>query len=189
MRLLSWLGKGQEVAYLVVIYGAPFSGKSSVARELARSFPGKSAVLSVDALLRDAIVVPGEDAASELEMVHMQTQLLTSNMLKNRYNVVVEGPFYFERDGVLYRHEPDLDHIVSLMRNLTQASLMVRLSGSEHAMRARAAAAHREDELEAAMRIEAAYRMHYGPRAVSFDTSDSQPSDIAAAIRNELLHE
>ena len=177
------------MAYLVVIYGAPFSGKSSVAAELARSLPGKSAVLSVDALLRDAIVVPDEDAVSELEMVHMQTQLLTSNMLKNHYNVVVEGPFFFLRDDVLHHHEQNIDHIVSLMRNLTQASLFVRLSASQDAMRQRAAAAQRESELEPALRIEAAYKNRYGPRALRFDTSESEPSDVAAAIRDELLHE
>ena len=177
------------MAYLVVIYGAPFSGKSRIANELARSLPGKSAVLSVDALLRDAIVVPDEDAVSELEMVHMQTQLLTSNMLKNRYNVVVEGPFYFQRNAVLHRHEQDIDHIVSLMRNLTQASLFVRLSASEDAMRRRAVAARRESELEAALRIESAYKNRYGPRALRFDTSETEASDVATVIRDELLHE
>ncbi|HEX5368448.1 MAG TPA: AAA family ATPase [Dehalococcoidia bacterium] len=177
------------MAYLVVIYGAPFSGKTSVANQLARSLPGKSAVLSVDALLRDAIVVPDEDAASELEMVHMQTQLLTSHLLKNRYNVVVEGPFYYVHDDVLYRRDQDIDHIVSLMRNLTRASLFVRLSASEEAMRARATAARRESELEPALRIDAAYKNRYGPRALRFDTSDTEPEDVAAAIREELLHE
>ncbi len=177
------------MAYLVVIYGAPFSGKSSVARELARSLPGKSAVLSIDALLRDAIVVPDADAVSELEMVHMQTQLLTSNMLKNRYNVVVEGPFYYVRDEQLHRHDQNVDHIVSLMRNLTQASLFVRLSASEDAMRQRAVAARREAELASALRIEAAYKNRYGPRALRFDTSATEASDVAAAIRDELLHE
>lgn len=177
------------MAYLVVIYGAPFSGKSSVARELAQSLPGKSAVLSVDALVRDAIVVPGDDPVSELEMVHMQTQLLTSNMLKNRYNVVVEGPFFFLRDEVMHRHEQDIDHIVSLMRNLTEAALFVRLSASEDALRQRAVAAQREAELEPALRIEAAYKNRYGPRALRFDTSNSDASDVAAAIRDELMHE
>jgi chloramphenicol 3-O-phosphotransferase len=174
---------------LVVIYGAPLSGKSSVAWELARSLPGKTAVLSVDALLSGAIAVPDEDVAAELEMVHLQLRLLTSNMLKNRYNVVVEGPFYYLRDDVLYRQEQDIDQIVALMRNLTQAALFVRLSASEKALRERASAAGRGGEIDAALRIEASYKSRYGLRALRFDTSEMRPGDVAASVRERLLEE
>ena len=80
---------------LAVIYGPPLVGKSAVAHALARSLPGKTAVVSLDHLLYGAIVTPDNDASAELEMVHIQIRLLVANYLKNKYHVVVEGQFIY----------------------------------------------------------------------------------------------
>jgi hypothetical protein len=80
---------------LVVIYGPPLAGKSSVAWELARRMGNKSAIVSGDGLLGGAIVVPDIDSLAELDMVTIQIKLMTANYLKNRYHTVVEAPFYY----------------------------------------------------------------------------------------------
>jgi adenylate kinase family enzyme len=176
-------------AYLAVIYGPPFAGKSSVARELARSIPGKSAVVSLDGLLRDSIVVPDENWAGELEMVHTQARLLVANYLKNRYHVVVEGAFYYEREGALQRYEQEIDQLVSLMRNLTYGSLVVQLGASEEELRRRAQAMGRDDDVAAALSIADVYKPRYGGQAITIDTSGQEAVDVANAIRARLLGE
>ena len=149
---------------LVVIYGTPLVGKTSLAWQLARSLPDKAVVVSVDALLGGAIAVPDADPSAELEMVHVQLRLLVANYLKNRYHAVIEGPFLFERAGALLSYEADLDQLVALMRHLAQQSLIVRLTASDEVISQRASAAGREAELAAALRVGHAYRTRYGER-------------------------
>jgi hypothetical protein len=129
---------GAVASYLVVIYGAPLSGKTEVAWQLARGLPGKTALISTDQLLDGAIVQGGADAYAELEMVHTQLRLLTANYMKNGYHVVIEGPFYHERDGVVHRFEQDIDQVVSLMRQMTQKALTVHLTADAAVLRRRA---------------------------------------------------
>src|SRR5262245_15019151 len=114
-------------SYLIVIYGAPFSGKTSLAWQVARGLSGKTAVLSVDHLVSGSIAVPDLDAAAELEMVHIQLRLLTANYLKNRYHVVLEGPFVFERDGRVFDYEAEIGQLIALMRQLVRESLIVQI--------------------------------------------------------------
>ena len=163
------------------------SGKSSVAWQLARSMPGKSAVVSVDQLLDGSIARPAGDAAAELAMAHIQVRLLVANYMKNGYHVVVEGPFYHERGGELHRFEQDIDQLVSLMRQMTQKALMVRLTASEAVLSSRASDAGRNQELPA--RIDALYKQRSGPRALTFDTGVTGIDEIADAIRERLLAE
>src|SRR5438445_4757363 len=111
---------------LILVYGPPFSGKTETAWAIARSLPGRSAILSADALLA-AIVNSSEDAEAELELVHVQLRLLAANYLKQRYHLVIEGPFLFDRGGRLMSYESHIDQIVALMRNLVSQSLVVRL--------------------------------------------------------------
>src|SRR6478609_7610902 len=132
---------------LVVIYGPPLSGKSSVAWELARRMDGKSAIVSGDGLLGGAIAVPDIDPLAELDMVAIQIKLLTANYLKNRYHTIVEAPFFYERDGDLYSFEPDVDQLVALMRQLTRRALMVRLDAPAETLTQRAEAAGRSSEV------------------------------------------
>jgi hypothetical protein len=174
------------MAYLVVIYGAPFTGKSTLAWELARSLPGKTAVVSTDQLASGSIAVPDADAEAELEMVHTQLRLLVANYLKNRYNVVVEGPFAFLRQGRLLSFESDIDQMLGLMRNLAPRPLVVRLDASEPVLRERAMAEGRQDDLEAALRIRGAARPRYGERFLSFDTVSMRPDEIARTVRDAL---
>lgn len=174
-------------SYLVVIYGAPLSGKSSVAWQLARSMPGKAAVVSVDQLLDGSIAQPSNDAMAELEMAHTQLRLLVANYMKNGYHVVVEGPFYHDRGGELHRFEQDVDQLVSLMRQMTQKALLVRLTAGGDVLSARAHDTGRDAELPA--RIDALYKQRYGSRALTFDTGVTGIHGIADVIRERLLAE
>src|SRR5258708_1093253 len=115
------------MADLVILYGPPFTGRNDVAWAIARSMPGRSAVVSADALLEGAIAVPWEDEAAELEMAHGQVRLLVAYYLKHRYHLVVEGPFLFEREGRVISYESHVDQLAALMRNLTLQSLIIRL--------------------------------------------------------------
>jgi adenylate kinase family enzyme len=164
---------------LIVIYGAPLAGKTTVAWELARSLGEKVAVVSADQLLSGSIAVSDADAAAELEMAHTQLRLMVANYLKNRYHVVVEGPFFFER-------EADIDQLVALMRHLAQRSMIVRLDVSEAVLAARAGATGREDELAAALRIRTAAKGRYGDRFRSFDSGSMSAIEIAASVRESL---
>ncbi|HEX5141809.1 MAG TPA: AAA family ATPase [Dehalococcoidia bacterium] len=171
--------------HLVVIYGAPLSGKSTLARELAAAFTDKTALLSVDRLAGDAIVVPDEDVFSELEMAHTQARLLVANYLKNRYNVVLEGAFFYERGGELHRYEQEIDQIVALMRNLARAPVLVRLSASEETLRVRAKDQGRENEVATALRISSEYKARYG-RWLDIDTSKMSVPEAVAELRERL---
>jgi predicted kinase len=165
---------------LIVIYGVPLSGKSTLAWELGRLLGTKTAVVSSDQLLDGAIAVPDTDHQAELEMAHIQLRLLVANYLKNGYNVIVEGPFIFERAGALYNYEADIDQLVALMRHLTDEALVVRLTAPAAVLASRA-----EDEAEAstALRIARAFKPRSGPRFQEFDTS----THTNASIARELL--
>jgi broad-specificity NMP kinase len=177
------------LAFLVLIYGAPLVGKTAVAWELARMLGGKSAVVSLDQLLGGSIAVGDEDAEAELEMAHTQLRLLVANYLKNRYHVVVEGPFVFEREGRLLSFERDIDEVAALMRNLAQRTMIVRLEASEGTLRERALASGRTAEIDAALRVRTALKGRYGERVLSFDTDSMRPEEIAEAVRDALTRE
>ena len=171
---------------LVVIYGPPFAGKSTVAWELARSLAGKAAVVSTDHLTSGSIAVPDPDGFAELAMAHTQLRLLVANYLKNRYHVVVEGPFLFEHAGVLHSYEAEIDQLIALMRNLAPRALVVRLDAPDDVLRARAAAAGREAELPGALRLRAAARPRYGHRFLAFDTGAMAVGEVAAQVAERL---
>jgi hypothetical protein len=169
--------------YLTVVYGPPLAGKTTLAWELARTLPDKTAVVSVDQLLGGSIAVPDEDELRELEMVHTQLRLLVANYLKNRYHVVVEGPFCFETRGGLLSYEADIDQLVALMRNLARRAVIVKLDADPDMLRERARVSGREGELEAALRLRGAYRPRYGDRFRSFDSGTMAAGEIAAEAR------
>jgi hypothetical protein len=174
--------------HLIVIYGAPLTGKSSLARVVAGALDGKAAIVSTDAMLHDAIRVHDDDVFAELEMVHIQARLLVANYLKNRYHVVLEGAFNYDRDGARHRHEEEIDQILGLMRNLAWAPLLVRLSAGEDTLRRRAQAGSgpREYDVEAALRIETEYRQRYGNRSLVLSTDDSSIEDLSAEVIGRL---
>jgi hypothetical protein len=161
---------GFMASYLVVIYGTAGVNKE-VAWRLARGLPGKSAVLSMDAFLDGAIAQPSKDAGEELDMAHTQLRLLVANYMRNGYNVVVEGVFYYERDGQQYRYEQDIDQLVALMRNMTRKALTVHVP---------APASGGEDGFE--------YRPRYGGGAMTVD-ADATAEDIAKAVHEKLMAE
>lgn len=175
-----------SVPNLVVVYGAPLSGKSSLAREIARSFDEKTAIVSTDSMLQDAIQVHDRDPYAELEVVHTQARLLVANYLKNRYHVILEGAFSYVRDGALHAHEQEIDQILGLMRNLAAAPLIVRLSATPETLRLRAAESPRLHDVEAALRIDASYRQRYGTGTLLLSTDDAEVSGLAAEVVGRL---
>jgi len=172
--------------HLIVIYGAPLTGKTSLARQLAGSLDGKAAVVSVDAMLGDAIRVHDEDFRAELEMVHTQARLLVANYLKSGYHVVLEGAFYYERDGVLHRHEQEVDQTLALMRNLARDPIVVRLTASDVELRRRAAELEREDAVAGALRIDTAYKPRYGSHALDLATDEATVEALADVVLARL---
>ena len=169
---------------LVVLYGPPFVGKSTLAWALARSFTAKTAVVSADGLLGGAIAVPDADALAELGLVHTQLRLLVANYLKSGYNVVLEGPFMYQRRGQLLDHEAEIDQLVSLMRHLAAKRLVVRLDAADKELRRRAAAAGRD--IEAVLRVSAAFKPRSGANARVFDTAAQSAAEIATVIQDTL---
>lgn len=155
-------------SYLAVIYGTS-AANNPVAWQLARALPGKSAVLSLDALLAGAIAQPSDDAAAELDMAHTQLRLLVANYMRNGYNVVVEGVFYHQRDGETYRYEQDIDQLVALMRNMTRRALTVHLRDANDGAGFE-------------------YRTRHGSGALSLDSTDGVEA-IAEAVLGRLLAE
>jgi hypothetical protein len=171
---------------LVVIYGAPLTGKTTLARSLGAGLPGKTALVSMDHLLDAAILVPDSAFDDELDMVYTQQRLLVANYLKNQYNVVVEGPFHHLRDGRLFDHDADIDQLVALMRHLTSAALVLRLEGSPETLGQRARAAGRETEIDAALRLSGAYKDRYGVRYHRLDTSGLDAAAVLQEARRLL---
>jgi hypothetical protein len=174
------------MADLVIVYGPPLTGRNEVAWAIARAMPGRSAVLSADSFLAGAIAVMWDDATAELEMAHVQLRLLAASYLKNRYHLVVEGPFLFERNGALISYESRIDQLVALMRNLALQSLVVRLDLDAAELRSRAEATVIAPEAERIVRVAAAYRVRTGPNVVTFDAASEPPEAIAAAVQREL---
>ena len=174
---------------LIVIYGAPLTGKTSLAWALGRSLPDATAIVSCDQLLAGSIAVSQTDVKAELEMAHVQLRLLVANYLKNRYNAIVEGPFLYERNGSLFNYEADIDQLIALMRHLTVRAIVVRLNASEAALTERARRLGREDELSATLRIGPAYKSRYGLRFYAFDTGDLSVESVRDEIKNALLQQ
>ncbi len=171
---------------LIVIYGPPLAGKSTVARELAAGLEGKTAVVSLDHILGEAIVTPDPDAAAELDMAHMQLRLLVANFMKNHYHVVVDGAFLYERDGELHSFENEISHLLALMNPLAERALMVRLRASDETLTQRGHATERENEVEEAIRVSAAYQDRFGLRHISIDSDTRSPAETADLIRRAL---
>jgi chloramphenicol 3-O-phosphotransferase len=175
-----------SMPHLVVIYGAPLTGKSSLAREVAGALEGKSAVVGVDAMLEDAIRVHDPDGRAELEMVLTQARLLVANYLKNGYHTVLEGAFYYERDGVLHRHEQEIDQTLALMRNLARSPMVVRLSASAETLQRRADAGDRPRDVAGALRIDAAYKQRGGSSSLHLTTDEVSVAGLASDVLGRL---
>jgi ribose 1,5-bisphosphokinase PhnN len=171
---------------LIVIYGPPLAGKTTLAWALARTFPTKTAVVSSDQLRAGAIAVPDPDAIAELALVHVQLRLLVANYLKNGYDVVVEGAYLFEVGGERRSLETEVDQLLALMRHLAPKRVAVRLTAPAAELRQRALATGRDAESEAAVRLSEAYGPRVGPGSLTFDSAAQRPSEIAAAITTAL---
>jgi hypothetical protein len=147
--------------------------------------PERSAVLSADALLQ-AVVVPWDDAGAELEMVHEQIRHLAVYYLKHGYNLVVEGPFLFERDGRLFDYQAHIDQLLALMRNLIAGQAIVRLESDAATLRERAREADRAGAGDASVRLAAAYRSRSGQSVFNFNSTVDSPDAIAARVLGEI---
>lgn len=166
---------------LILLYGPPRSGKTTVSRLLAEGFDDKTAIISVDQLLNEAIAVADPDVEAELGMVHVQLRLLVANYLKNRYNVVVEGPFVFERNGRIHSFEREIGELAALMRNLVSSSLIVRLKAGEPALSVRGSA----EETRRALRVQDSYIETFSHR-LTLDTGVMSPDEIVAKVKQAM---
>jgi adenylate kinase family enzyme len=171
---------------LIVIYGPPLSGKSTIATELGRSLAGKAAVVSMDHLLNEAIVQPDSNQAAEIDLVHQQLRLLVANYLKFGYHCIVEGTFVYQRGGSLANFESQIDQLLALMRMMTLRKMIVRMKASEEDLARRAKQAGREQDLALSLGIDAAYNDRYSPDFRSYNTSAHSPQEIARSILEEL---
>lgn len=172
--------------HLIVIYGAPLSGKTTLAREVAAALGDKTAVVSPDAILHDIIRVHDPNPYAELEVVHTQVRLLVANYLKNRYHVVMEGAFSYLLDGEHHQHENEIDQVLGLMRNLATAPMLVRLTAAPETLKARAEAVHPRRDADGVLRLDAAYRQRYGNRALVLATDTASPDELARDVLERL---
>lgn len=175
--------------HLVVVHGAPLTGKTTLARAIAGAFDAKAALVSADGLLHESIPVHAGDASAELEMVYTQVRLLVANYLKSHYHVVMEGAFFHEIEGVLHRREQEIDRTLGLMRNLAPSPLLVRLDASPETLQERAGRANRLREVEAALRIQDEYRQRYGNRFMELNTDARSVEDLARDVMGQLRGE
>jgi adenylate kinase family enzyme len=171
---------------LIVIYGPPLAGKSTLARELGRALPAKTAVVSADHLLNEAIAHRDDDAVAEIDLVHQQLRLLVANYLKFGYACILEGPFIYEREGRLLNFESQIDQLLALMRMMTLRRMIVRVGASDEELARRAKQAGRESELALAARIEAGYKDRRAPELRVYNTEAHTPGEIVASILVEL---
>ncbi len=72
--------------FCIILRGPAASGKSTLAREIQRRSPSKTAVIDTD--LFNWSIVPGEDNKA---VVFENVVALSSNYLRRNYNVIVEG--------------------------------------------------------------------------------------------------
>lgn len=171
---------------LIVIYGPPLSGKSTLAVALGHAMPERTAVVSSDHLLNEAIVNPDSDRTAELELVHQQVRLLVANYLKFQYHCIVEGPFMFERGGGLVSYEAHIDQLLALMRMMTLRKVIVRLEAPPAELARRAEVTGRHADLDLAARITAAYRNRGGPELRTYNTAAHTAAEIVSSILEEL---
>ncbi|HXH22361.1 MAG TPA: AAA family ATPase [Dehalococcoidia bacterium] len=171
---------------LIVIYGPPLAGKTTIAHALGRAMSRPTAVVSTDYLLNEAIARPDPDRHAELELVHQQLRLLVANYLKFHYNCIVEGPFMFESDGRLVSYEAAIDQLLALMRMMTLRKMIVRLSAPEEALASRAAATGRLDDLDLARRVQGSYRQREGPEVLEFNTGAHSAAEVVEAVLQRL---
>lgn len=178
--------KGALMPDLIVIYGPPLSGKTTIARALGKAMPEKTGIVSTDYLLSEAIAHPDRNSVAEIDLVHEQLKLMVANYLKFQYNCIVEGPFIFERDGMLLSYEKRIDQLLALMRMLTLRKMIVRLSASEEDLARRAEQMGREAELAVALRINAAYKPRAAAELRSYNSGAHSAPEIVASILQEL---
>ncbi len=79
---------------LILICGLPATGKSTVARQLARSL--KAEVLRTDIVRKEIIRKPSY-TEEEKDLIYNTVFLLARYLIKNDVNVIIDGTFYREK--------------------------------------------------------------------------------------------
>jgi hypothetical protein len=148
--------------------------------------PERTAIVSTDYLLSEAIAHGDRDRGAELDLVHQQVRLLVANYLKFHYHTIVEGPFVFERGGDLVSYEAHIDQLLALMRMMTLRKMIVKLGASDEELARRAEQTGRESELALSLRIRESYRTRVAPEMRSFNTGAHSPDELVQSILEEL---
>lgn len=76
---------------LILVCGLPASGKSNLARGLAKKVNAQA--LNTDIVRKELLLKPNY-TVEEKELIYDVTFLLTKYLLKNRRNVIIDGTFY-----------------------------------------------------------------------------------------------
>jgi predicted kinase len=166
----------------IVVRGPALTGKTAVARGLAERLPGKVAVLSQDDLAERWIVGHDSDFAAETELVYRQLRLLSAAYIRSGYHVIVDAAFAVYRDGAAATHESDLRELLALVSTIPNVRpLLVGVTASLEALRARAAASDRWDA-RAVEALHRAFEQHAFRSALEIDTSALSPGEAAERI-------
>lgn len=79
---------------LILICGLPATGKSTVARQLARTL--KAEVLRTDIVRKEILKKPSY-SEEEKDVIYKTVFLLANYLIKNDVNVIIDGTFYKEK--------------------------------------------------------------------------------------------
>jgi predicted kinase len=78
---------------LIVVFGLPFSGKSTFARELADAIGGR--VINSD-IIRDDFLLRGNYGNKAKDKVYAEMLKIAANLIENGGSVVLDGTYYKE---------------------------------------------------------------------------------------------
>lgn len=162
---------GRERQWLIIVYGSDRPERTAVAEGLAGRLPGKTALVRINDLQGRWIVRHDDDALAELEMVYMQVKLLVSHYLRNRYHVIVDGPYVWMTDGRRQSFEDEIDQLQMLMRAMPVQPLTVHIRAGE--------AGDRADGMSG---LDTAYRRRTGPGDLQFNITEQAPSAIVEEV-------
>ncbi|MEX2159591.1 MAG: AAA family ATPase [Dehalococcoidia bacterium] len=178
-----------EQAFLVV-RGPALSGKTSVARAIARQLAAegqrKVACISQDDLWSRWIVGHDSDLAREAELVYRQIKLLSASYVRGGYHVIVDAAFAVERDGAAATHDSDLRDLLALVATIPNVRpLLVVVTAPLETLLARA----RDDASREERTVEAVYRafeMNAPASPMTIDTSRVAASEAARIVLEHI---
>lgn len=121
---------------LIVVFGLPFSGKSTFARELADAIDGR--VINSD-IIRDDFLLRGNYGDKAKEKVYAEMLKIAVGLIENGDSVVLDGTYYKES---LRRK------VVNKARELHLIAHFIEVKADEEVIRDRIGAKRKEPEAD-----------------------------------------